>query len=228
MTILAFDCACAQCSVVLWRDGAVLAHRAEALRHGQAEKLLPMIQAALGDAALAYSGLAAIATTLGPGSFTGLRAGLAAARGLALATRLKAVGVTTLEVAAHQVDAAERRGRSVIVAIDTRRDDLFVQMFDEHLAAIAPARIASASEAAAQAPCGALVLAGDATAGLAAALASEGRDVIASRHAGAIDAAVIARLAATRLASGAGLEPLAPVYLRAPEITPAPAKGRSA
>lgn len=225
-TILAFDCACAACSVAVWRDGAVLARRAEPLVHGQAERLLPMIQAAMEAAGLAYAGLTAIATTLGPGSFTGLRAGLAAARGLALATGLRAVGVTTFDAAAHRVGADERLGRSVLVAIDTRRDDLFVRIYDEHLAPTGPGSLATVREAAAAAPAGALVLAGDATAALAAALAAERGDAIVARTAGAIDAVAVAELAAERLATGKEPEPLTPIYLRAPEITPAPVKGR--
>ncbi|MCK6452954.1 MAG: tRNA (adenosine(37)-N6)-threonylcarbamoyltransferase complex dimerization subunit type 1 TsaB [Alphaproteobacteria bacterium] len=228
MTILAFDCACASCSVALWRDGAVLARRAAPMKHGQAERLLPMIQAAMDAAGVAYAGLAAIATTLGPGSFTGLRAGLAAARGLALATGLKAVGVTTFDAAAHRVDANERRGRSVLVAIDTRRDDLFVRIYNEHLAPAGPGRLATVGEAAATAPAGALVLTGDATAALTAALAAERRDAIVALSAGAIDAVAVAELAAKRLAGGIAPEPLAPIYLRAPEITPAPVKSRRA
>jgi tRNA threonylcarbamoyladenosine biosynthesis protein TsaB len=226
MTILAFDCACGACSVALWRSGITLAHRAQVQLHGQAEILLPMIQAALAEAGLSYAGLAAIATTLGPGSFTGLRAGLAAARGLALATSLPAIGVTTLEAAAHQVSPSERRGRTIVVAIDTRRDDLFVQMFGEDLNAIVPARVASPADVVSAAPPGALVLSGDATAALAPGLGAAGRDAIVARAAGVIDSRVVAAIAAARLANGASIEPLAPLYLRAPDTTPA--KGRLA
>ncbi|MGQ0676762.1 MAG: tRNA (adenosine(37)-N6)-threonylcarbamoyltransferase complex dimerization subunit type 1 TsaB, partial [Rhodospirillales bacterium] len=112
--ILAFDCAGAACSVVLWQKGRVLARRAQASRHGQAEILLPMIEAALAEAGLSYGALAAIATTQGPGSFTGLRAGLAAARGLKLATGLPAIGVSTFDAAAHATALVERRGRNVL------------------------------------------------------------------------------------------------------------------
>jgi tRNA threonylcarbamoyladenosine biosynthesis protein TsaB len=151
-----------------------------------------------------------------------LRAGLAAARGLALATGLPAIGVSTLETAAHAVSPQERKGSSVLVAIDTRRDDLFVQGFAEDLRELAPASVANAADAASNAPPGPRVLAGDATAPLAAALRAIGRDPNVARAAGAIDVTVVARLAAQRLAEGHTPAPLRPLYLRAPDVTPAP------
>lgn len=221
--ILAFDCAGAACSVVLWRRGQVLASRRREVRHGQAEHLLPLIEEALADAATGYDGLAAIATTVGPGSFTGLRAGLAAARGLALATGLPAVGVSTLDAAVHAVTSDERRGRSVLVAIDSRREEIFVQAFGEDLAALAQPMVLTPGQAAAVAPQGALVVAGDAGASLIAALRQAGREAALATSAGATDPAVVAALAEARLALGNSLPPLSPLYLRPPDVTPQPA-----
>ncbi|MCC7048437.1 MAG: tRNA (adenosine(37)-N6)-threonylcarbamoyltransferase complex dimerization subunit type 1 TsaB [Alphaproteobacteria bacterium] len=226
MIILAFDCAGAACSVAVVRDGTVLARNTRALLHGQAEVLVPMIQATLASAGLGYRDLDAIATTLGPGSFTGLRAGIATARGLALATGLPTVGISTLEAAAHAVAAAERRAASVMAAIDTRRDDLFVQVFDAALVAAGPPRVATAPDAATLAPAGALVLTGDATRPLLAALQAAGRTAAVASSAGPLDAAVVARLGAARLAGGGAGDPLRPVYLRAPDVTPMPARRR--
>jgi tRNA threonylcarbamoyladenosine biosynthesis protein TsaB len=222
MIILAFDCAGGACSAAVMRDGTALARQSRAQTHGQAEVLLPMVQATLAEAGLRYGDLHAIATTLGPGSFTGLRAGLAAARGLALATGLPAIGISTLEAAAHGVSPQEREGSNVLVAIDTRRDDLFVQGFAEDLRELAPASVATATDAAANAPPGPLVLAGDATAPLAAALRAIGRDPIVARAAGAIDVTVVAALATRRLVHGGTPAPLRPIYLRAPDVTPPP------
>jgi tRNA threonylcarbamoyladenosine biosynthesis protein TsaB len=226
MRILAFDCAGAACSAAVLRDGRVLALKSQAQRHGQAEVLLPMIQATLAEAGMRYADLGAIATTLGPGSFTGLRAGLAAARGLALATGLPAVGVGSLAAAAHAVTAAERAGAAVLVAIDTRREDLFVQAFDAELREAGPPALADAAGAVAQAPPGRLVLAGDAAGRLAAALAAAGRSAALAAAAGPTDIAVVARLAAAELAAGRPPAPLRPIYLRAPDVTPAPSLRR--
>ena len=219
--ILAFDCAGAACSTVLWRDGETLARRTRAQRHGQAEVLLPMIGETLQEAGMGYGDLAAIATTTGPGSFTGLRVGLAAARGLRLATGIKTVGVSTLEAAAHAVTEDERRGRAVLAAIDSRRDEIFVQAFDGDLKPLGAPAVLTPGAAAAAAPRGALVLTGDAAQPLLAALG--GRNAKLARGAGAIDAAVVAALAAARLGDK-DLPPLRPLYLRPPDITPQPAR----
>lgn len=214
--ILAFDCAGAACSTVVWRLDRALARHGRAMTHGQAEVLVPMIQATLDEAGLGFADLAALATTLGPGSFTGLRAGLATARGLAMATGLPCYGFSTLEIAAGAVTAAERAGRLVVAAIDTRRDDLFLQWPEND------ARVISVDAAVALLPDRPLVLTGDATAALAAALAAAGRDVVVATNAGALDVEVVARLAAARLAGGAPSDPMRPLYLRAPDVTPAP------
>jgi tRNA threonylcarbamoyladenosine biosynthesis protein TsaB len=220
--ILAFDCAGAACSAVLWRAGRVLVRRTRASLHGQAEILMPMIEEAMAEAGLGYGDLAAIATTVGPGSFTGLRAGLAVARGLALATGLKAIGVGTLAAAAHATAEAERRGRCVLAGIDSRRDEIFVQAFDDRLAAIGEPRVLTPRAAAAAAPAGALLVAGDAAAALRDALQAAGRDAAVSDGAGSTDAAVVAALAAEELGRGGALPPLRPLYLRPPDVTPQP------
>jgi tRNA threonylcarbamoyladenosine biosynthesis protein TsaB len=220
--ILAFDCAGAVCQAALWREGRVVARRDRASVHGQAEILLPMIEAAMVEAALGYGDLAAIATTVGPGSFTGLRAGLAVARGLALATGLPAVGIDRFSAAAHAAGAAERRGRSVLAAIDSRREEIFVQGFDENLAPLGAPAVLTPRDAAAAAPPGALLIAGDAAGALCDALRAAKRDAVASAGIGATDSAVVAALAAAVLARGGALPPLRPLYLRPPDVTPPP------
>ncbi len=214
--ILAFDCAGAACSAIVWRSDRALARRDRAMTHGQAEVLMPMIQATLDEAGLGFADLAALATTLGPGSFTGLRAGLATARGLALATGLPCYGFSTLDIAASAVTAAERASRLVVAAIDTRRDDLFLQWPEND------ARVISVDAAVTLLPDRPMVLTGDATAALAAALEAEGRDVTVAAKAGALDVEIVARLAAERLAAGAPSDAMRPLYLRAPDVTPAP------
>ena len=111
MRLLALDTATAACSVALWRDGAVLARRFEAMLRGQSEALMPMVGAVLAEAGCGFKDLDAIAVTVGPGAFTGLRIGLAAARGMALAAELPLIGVTTLEAVVHGVPPS-RIGRA--------------------------------------------------------------------------------------------------------------------
>ena len=95
MKILAFDSATSACSAAIWRDGEIPARRFVAMERGQSEALIPMVVEVLKEAGLTYAEIDFIAVTVGPGSFTGVRIGLAAARGMALAGGLPVVGVTT-------------------------------------------------------------------------------------------------------------------------------------
>jgi tRNA threonylcarbamoyladenosine biosynthesis protein TsaB len=103
MRILALDTAVAACSVAIWDDGAVLAEEQQALAYGHAEILVPMLARVLARAGLRVDDMDRLACTIGPGHFTGLRAGLAAARGLALAADKPLIGITTLEAVAAGV-----------------------------------------------------------------------------------------------------------------------------
>ena len=108
MTLLAVDCATNACSAALWLDDGAGPHRYRAMRRGHAETLMPMVRAVMDEAGLAFSDLDAIAVTTGPGAFTGIRIGLAAARGFALAANLPLIGVTTLEAVAGAMTVAAR------------------------------------------------------------------------------------------------------------------------
>jgi len=235
MIVLAVDPAGPACAVAVWRDGAVPARRAEALSRGHAERLLPMVLATLDDAGLGFGAIDLYAVTVGPGSFTGLRVGLAAVGGMALAAGRPIVGVTTFAAAAAAVPAAERAGRTIVVAVDSRRGDLFVQAFGPAggavahgdadgragaLRALAGPAVVAPDGLAAVLPAGPLVLAGDAAAAARAALPADA-DVRVASNAGAVDPAVVAALAAAD-AGRAQPDPPPPLYLRAPDATPAP------
>ena len=98
--ILAFDTSGPWCAVAVTAGDQVLAHRHEALARGQGERLFPAIEDALAEAGLAWRDLVAIGVGTGPGNFTGIRIGVAAARGLALGLGVPAVGVTRFEALA--------------------------------------------------------------------------------------------------------------------------------
>lgn len=213
MKVLAFDTATAACSAAVRIDGRIVAHRFTPMARGQSEALMPMIVDVMAEAGIAFAELDLIGVTVGPGAFTGLRIGLAAARGLGLAAALPVAGVLTTEAIAYAVPAAERAGRTIVAVVDAKRADVFVQRFDEDLAplgevcAMAPESLASWADER-------LLLLGDGVAQVAPYL-PEAR--IWSGP-GVPDAAVFAALVAERWPAGATLPPT-PVYIRPPDVT---------
>jgi tRNA threonylcarbamoyladenosine biosynthesis protein TsaB len=220
MTVLALDTSGAACSVALRdRAGRLLGHRIQALARGHAELLMPMLRDVMAEAEVDFAALALIAVTIGPGSFTGIRVGLAAARGLALASGLPILGITAFEALAQAVPPAEREGRTLLVAIDSKRGDLFVQGFaDADTPLSAPAAMAPEALAAGV-PAGPLLLAGDGAARAGATLAAAGHAATLASQAGSPDAAAVASVALARWRQGEVPVPPLPLYLRAPDVT---------
>lgn len=224
VTVLALDTATAACSAAIWRDGVVLAGESAAMQRGHAEALMPMAARVAAAACLRMADVDVFAVTVGPGAFTGLRVGLAAARGLALAAGRPCIGVTTLEALAAAVPVEERRGRTVLAALDSKRDDLFVQAFDSAGLPLTEAAVAPVDALDAVLPAGPVTIAGDAAEVAAEALVRAGRDVRLSTAPPHPDAAAVAELAASRAGAVAG--PPQPVYLRPPEAKVPRAGGR--
>jgi tRNA threonylcarbamoyladenosine biosynthesis protein TsaB len=222
VSVLAFDTAGNGCSAAVLRDGKIAARRFAAMARGQSEQLLPMIETVLGEAGLVIGALDLIAVTVGPGAFTGLRIGIAAARGLALASGVPALGITSFAAVAAQVPRAARAGRALVVALDSRRAELYLQAFDADGVPLGDGALVAPADLADWVPSGSLLLAGDAAPTLAAALAGRHPEIAAGS--GIADAADMARLAA--VAWQPGLRPASPrpLYLRAPDTT-APRQG---
>jgi tRNA threonylcarbamoyladenosine biosynthesis protein TsaB len=193
----------------------VVARRHELMARGHAEALMPMAAAVMAEAGARFAALGAVGVTVGPGAFTGVRIGLAAARGLALAAGVPAIGVTTFEALAAAVPAAERAGRSLLVAVDTKRADVYLQLFDAALRPISEPAALSPAEVTKRLPAGPLLTVGDGVSLLAERLA--GHDVRASTAPAYPDAAWVATLAAARLEAGRPIDPPAPLYLRPPD-----------
>jgi tRNA threonylcarbamoyladenosine biosynthesis protein TsaB len=131
--LLALDTCLDACSVAVWAEGRVLAARSEPMRRGHQERLAVMAQATMAQAGAAFSTLDRIGVTVGPGSFTGLRVGLAFAKGLGVALDRPVVGVGALE--ALGLDAGDG---FVAAVIDARRDQIYLQAFDGGQALMAP------------------------------------------------------------------------------------------
>jgi tRNA threonylcarbamoyladenosine biosynthesis protein TsaB len=218
---LAIDSAGSACSVVVAvGDTLLCAERIEG-NHGQAEALMPMVDAVMGRSGLLPGKLGLIAATVGPGSFTGIRVGLAAARGIALATGAQLVGVSSFEAVAAGLGWPEcAESRSLLIAIESRREDIYVQLFDRtcipvgHPAAVMPAALAQMVHTAVGAV--PLLIAGDA-AHRAACVLSDCMDVVA-RENSAPDAVGVWRAGLDRWCDGA-VDPPRPLYLRPPDVT---------
>lgn len=130
MTVLGIETATSVCGAALLEDGELLA--LEEINEGRvhAERLLPLIDAALGTTGRDVSSLGAIAISIGPGSFTGLRIGLSIAKGLVMATGAPLVAVPTLEALASRTARARNADGLLLAAIDARRDEVYCQLFE--------------------------------------------------------------------------------------------------
>jgi len=221
MLILAIDTALSDCVAAVWRDGRVLAQERVAMSQGQAEALMPMVERVMAAAGVRYDEVMRIAVTCGPGSFTGVRIGLAAARGLALAGGGAAVGVTTTEALAAAVPADEREpGARILAVVDSKRGDVFAQLFARDGAPLTAIENLPFAALAALVGSGDVIVVGDAAAPSAAALGTHAR---ISCAAPVCDPAVLSAIVAARM------EPLAaavPVYVRPPDVTVDPSGGR--
>ncbi|MGH6924689.1 MAG: tRNA (adenosine(37)-N6)-threonylcarbamoyltransferase complex dimerization subunit type 1 TsaB [Propylenella sp.] len=133
MLLLAFDTTGPNCAAAVARAGAggrakILAQVEERIGRGHAERLPPMVDEALSAAKAKYADLGRIAVTTGPGSFTGVRVGVAFARGLALALDIPAVGVGSLDALAFPL---KRSGQGTIAAVlDAKRSEVYALVVD--------------------------------------------------------------------------------------------------
>lgn len=205
MLVLAFDSALAQCSAAVVRDGVLCACRQHPAQQGHAALLPVLVDEVLRDAAISAATLNLVAVTVGPGSFTGIRAGLAFAHGIALGTGVPVVGVTVGEALA---DSLPHLGiRRLWTAIDSRRGRVFLERDG--------AAIACDLEAL-PTPGHPIAIAGDAGIAVAARLAAQGADVMLTDARWPIPRHVAA--AAARRFAGE-LPPLAaqPLYIDPPE-----------
>ncbi|CAA7614057.1 conserved hypothetical protein [Candidatus Terasakiella magnetica] len=217
MIVLALDTSTSACSAALWAEGRVLAHALKVMARGQSEALIPMVAEIMAEAGLSFSDLGLLAVTVGPGAFTGLRIGLAAARGLSLASGLPLAGVSTPLAVAAAIPTEERAGRTLLAAIESRRDEAWVQMFDQDLAPLG-AVTAVLPEQVAALTIGSLVVVGDASGRLMPFLPH----AVLSTAPGWPDARRVAELAAAQWAAGTALPP-EPLYLRPADVTLPPA-----
>ena len=221
MRLLAIDTALDACSVgVVNGDATVI--RSEIVGRGHAEILMGMIEAAMAEANLAFADLDRIAVVVGPGSFTGLRVGIAAARGFALVTGKPAVGIGTLDV--HAEEARALVGAKSVLAVNVAgRGDMYGALFAADGIEVVPATVGSAQIFAAHVT-GEMVIAGSGADLVLAALPMDHLPAIVHRRASP-DIAALCRLALRVAATGEAPRPL---YLRPPDAKPQSAASRIA
>jgi tRNA threonylcarbamoyl adenosine modification protein YeaZ len=132
MTILAIDTAANFCAACLYDPHSqnVLAQKSEDLGRGHAERLLCLVDACFTHAQLSPQDLTRVAVSVGPGSFTGIRVGVAAARGLALAVKVPVVGVTTFNAIAREY-ISETPVDDFAVLLKGGRGQVFAQKFSK-------------------------------------------------------------------------------------------------
>lgn len=198
--MLAIDTATAACSAAACEDGAVAAARSERLGTGHAERLVPMLAEVMAEAGWRFDEVDLLVVTLGPGSFTGIRAGVAAARALSLSAGKPALGVSTLEAMAATV--ADGAARTCVLR--GRQGTVYAQRFAADGLPVTEAGIMPETAVADLCEPGDMLLTDDAT-GLEGAMPV------------GVDAPAVARAALARLDRGARPGPgtlLRPLYMR--------------
>lgn len=139
MLTLAFDTTADCCAVALLKDNLVVEKFSEEMDFGQAEVLIPQIKAMLQKQNLTFSELNLLAVCVGPGSFTGVRSSIAAARAFGLACpELKITGVSAFEAYVHSLDMSELSEYNAVI-IETKRADFYFQLFNGKLEKICDA-----------------------------------------------------------------------------------------
>jgi tRNA threonylcarbamoyl adenosine modification protein YeaZ len=212
MLVLAIDTALAACAAAVLdtQRGAIIASETLALARGHAEAVMPLI------ARVMDKELDRIAVTTGPGSFTGLRVGISAARGIALAAGKPAIGLSTLaSLAAPHI--AEDDTMTVVAAIDARHDNVYLQVFGPAARTLVPPRIALLREALRAAMTGPTRIVGSGAELIVALWPKTEPPPALVDPRGAPDIDWVARLGA---AAADGHGPPKPLYLRAPDAQP--------
>ena len=148
MIVLALDTAGTGCFAAVYDGGEdrVLASAGAVIGRGHAEQLMAFVDQALEASGRTLGEVERIAVTIGPGSFTGIRVGVAAARGFALALGVPAVGISILEALAQAAREAQP-GRDVLAVMDAKRDELYCQSFKANGEASGTPAILSLDEA---------------------------------------------------------------------------------
>lgn len=218
MRVLAIDTALGACSAAVLdtRHVAVVASETLPMVRGHAEAIMPLIARVMDQAGIDFASLDRIAVTTGPGSFTGLRVGISAARGIALAAGKPAVGLSTLAgFAAPHI--AQDDSSAVVAAIDARHEHVYLQVFGPGGKTVVAPRIAPLREAVRAAAASPARIVGSGAELIIALWPNGEPPPVLVEQLDAPDIGWIARLGA---AATEGQAPPKPLYLRAPDAQP--------
>jgi tRNA threonylcarbamoyladenosine biosynthesis protein TsaB len=218
MLILSIDTALDACAAAVLdtSTGGAIALESQAMKRGHAEALMPLIARVMKASGIAFAALDRIAATTGPGSFTGLRVGLSAARGIALAAGKPVVGVTTLTAFAAPI-VSENSEHPVISAVDARHDHVYFQVLGGDGRSLIKPNVAPIAEALDAARFGTPHLVGNAANILAERWPADAPPPFKIDQQAAPDIAWVAWLGA---AVNPESSPARPYYLRAPDAKP--------
>lgn len=217
MRILAIDTALGACSACLATDLSddLLAEETLTLDRGHAEALLPLIERVISRVEGGFESLDRVAVTVGPGSYTGLRVGLSAARAIGLATGIPVVGVTTLSALLAPLLAANGEGL-IAAAIDARHGSVYLQAMSITDGIVVPPSLVGLEEAAGMLGAGLVTLVGSGAPALAAAAKMQGIDATVAQT----GPPQIAWVASLGLLADPGQALARPLYLRGPDAAP--------
>ena len=132
MVQLSIDTSNVNCAVHLMLHDGMSFEFSDAIGRGHAERLIGMIDHALNERDLSPNDITKIAVTIGPGSFTGVRVGLAAARGYAAVLNIPVVGISSLKALSKK----NKVGGATLVILDAKRDQYYTELFDDHGASV--------------------------------------------------------------------------------------------
>ena len=219
MRFLFFDTSLDRLTAGLAHGERVVAEHGEDCRRGHADRLAPLLRDLMAAAGLRFGDLDGIGCTRGPGTFTGIRSGVAAARALGLAADLPAAGVTTLDALAHTLIGGAPAEAPVTAVIDARRGDLYFRHFRPDGTPAGPPVRAPAAAARPHCPPGARLLVGSGAAILRDVLGcGRARPDIRAPSPRAL-AATLHRALRRHRGQGYGGGPR-PLYLRPADATP--------
>ena len=219
MLILAIDTALDACAAAVLdtEAGELVAQESQIMKRGHAEALMPLIGRVIAASRTPFASLGRIAVTTGPGSFTGLRVGLSAARGIGLAANIPVVGVTTLAAYAAPI-VSQNAEYPVVSAIDARHNHVYLQVVSGNGSALVRPCVAPMSEALNTWRFGAPHVVGNAANILAERWPSHAVAPFKVDPQGAPDITWVGWLGA---AVSPETAPARPFYLRAPDAKPA-------